>query len=150
MQHPSIKNSNRISFQDVVAFFLIVLFIYTAVSKLLDFSQFQKQMELQTLPAWLQLVLIWSLPTIEIITGLLLMFIRTRMVGFYLSALLLIIFTGYIALVLLNYFGRVPCSCGGVIRTLGWGLHLIFNVFFLLLSFLGIYLINRERRIDWH
>jgi hypothetical protein len=72
------------------------------------------------------------------------------MVGFYLSALLLIIFTGYIALVLLNYFGRVPCSCGGVIRTLGWGLHLIFNVFFLLLSFLGIYLINRERRIDWH
>lgn len=150
MEHNLTHHDNRISFHDVAAFVLIILFMYTAVSKLSEFEQFQKQMELQTLPVWLQRGLIWSLPTIEIITGLLLAFVRTRMIGFYSSAILMTLFTGYVALVLLNFFGKVPCSCGGVIKAMGWEQHLAFNVFFLLLSFLGIHKLNGERRISRH
>ncbi|MCW3118108.1 MAG: hypothetical protein JWM28_2190 [Chitinophagaceae bacterium] len=130
---------------DIISFLLILLFIYTAVSKLIDFNQFKGQMYNQTLPRAVAKLLIWTLPEIEILTGLLLLFEKTKPYGFYLSLILMILFTGYIILVVLNYFGRVPCSCGGVIKYLGWKLHLIFNLFFLLLSILAIFITNRER-----
>ncbi|WP_374950178.1 MauE/DoxX family redox-associated membrane protein [Mucilaginibacter sp.] len=150
MQPKSSSNHNQISWQDGIAFFLILLFIYTAVSKLSDFDQFQRQMKLQTIPVWMQQILILFLPGVEIITGLLLAFTHTRLIGLYLSAILMTLFTGYVALVLINYFEQTPCSCGGVIKILGWKAHFVFNIFFLLLSILGIYIFNRERRTAWH
>jgi hypothetical protein len=132
---------------DIISFLLILLFIYTAVSKLIDFEQFKGQMYNQTLPHGVATLLIWTLPEIEILTGLLLLFEKTKPYGFYLSLILMILFTSYIILVLLNYFGRVPCSCGGVIKALGWKKHLILNLFFLLLSILAIFITNRERRL---
>lgn len=131
---------------DIISFLLILLFVYTAASKLLDFKHFKIQMYIQTIPHKVSTALIWTLPSIEIIVALLLLFDKTRLFGLYLSSILLILFTGYITLVLLGYFGRMPCSCGGVITSLGWKNHLLFNLFFLLLSILGIYIINIERR----
>lgn len=132
---------------DIISFLLILLFVYTATSKLIDFNQFKGQMYNQTLPQPVETLLIWTLPEIEIVTTLLLLFERTKVYGFYLSLFLMTVFTGYIALVLLNYFDRVPCSCGGVIKALGWKMHLVFNLFFLLLSILAIFITNRERRL---
>ncbi|WP_374949829.1 MauE/DoxX family redox-associated membrane protein [Mucilaginibacter sp.] len=132
---------------DIISFLLILLFIYTAMSKILNFNQFKGQMYNQTLSHGLATLLIWTLPGIEILTGLLLLFEKTKPYGFYISILLMTVFTGYIILVLLNYFGRVPCSCGGVIKAMGWKLHLLFNLFFLLLSTCAIFIINRERRL---
>ena len=132
---------------DIISFLLMLLFIYTAMSKLFDFNQFKGQMYNQTLPHSIATFLIWTLPEIEIITSLLLLFEATKVYGYYLSLALMLIFTGYIILVLINYFGRVPCSCGGVIKSLGWKMHLLFNVFFLLLSLVGIFITNRERRL---
>jgi len=131
----------------VISAMLILLFVYTAVSKLLDFEQFKVQMYNQTLPRQVSTILIWLLPEIELLAASFLFFETTRSYGLYFSFILMFLFTGYIALVLLNYFGRVPCSCGGVIKTFGWQMHLIFNSFFLLLSLSGIYITNRERRI---
>jgi putative oxidoreductase len=131
---------------NVISALLIVLFVYTAVSKLLEFEQFKIQMYNQTLSHEVATMLIWTLPGIEILTALLLLSERTRLFGFYLSGFLMLLFTGYVALVLLNYFGRVPCSCGGVIKALGWRMHLVFNSFFLLLTVLAIIIIYRERR----
>lgn len=112
----------------------------------MGFGRFQGQMHNQTLPYWLATTLIWSLPEIELITALLLVFSFTRLVGLYASLLLMAVFTGYIALVLLQVFSRVPCSCGGVLKMMGWKVHFFFNIFFLLLSYTGIVLLNRERR----
>ena len=131
----------------IIVFLLILLFVYTATSKLLDFGQFKVQMYNQTLPHVGVIILIWTLPPFEILTALLLLFQKTRLEGLYLSIFLMVLFTGYIILILLGYFGRVPCSCGGVIKTLGWKNHLLFNLFFLMLSFLGIFTTNRERRL---
>jgi putative oxidoreductase len=131
----------------IISSLLILLFVYAAMSKLLDFQQFKVQMNIQTFPHWLAAVLVSTLPEVELIIAGILVFESTRKAGLILSAGMLVIFTGYIGLVLLNYFGRVPCSCGGVIKALGWKMHLVFNLFFLLLSFLGIYFINRERSV---
>jgi putative oxidoreductase len=130
----------------IIVALLILLYTYTAVSKLLVFEEFRDQMYNQALPRALATVLIWSLPAIELLTAGLLLSERTKLPGLYLSAVLMTLFTAYIGLVLLNYFGRVPCSCGGVIQALGWKLHLVFNLFFLLLTILAIMITNRERR----
>ncbi len=131
----------------IIPALLILLFIYAAVSKLVDFDQFKAQMYNQTLPHEVTTVLIWTLPGIEILAAILLAFERTRLAGFYLSGILMFLFTGYISLVLLDFFSRVPCSCGGIIKSLDWKMHLLFNLFFLLLIVLGIFIINRERRV---
>ncbi|MHB8208618.1 MauE/DoxX family redox-associated membrane protein [Mucilaginibacter sp.] len=140
-QKPGIK------WEELLSFCLIVLFVYTASSKLVDFNQFKVAMYGQTLPHEVAALLVWLLPIVEITVSLLLLFEKTRLAGFYASLILMTLFSGYISLVLFHYFGRVPCSCGGVIKALGWRLHLVFNLFFLLLSLLGIYVINRERRM---
>jgi hypothetical protein len=132
---------------DIISFLLILLFVYTAMSKLMDFKQFKEQMFNQALPHEIALTLIWTLPGFEILTALMVFFKQSRLLGYYLSAILMCLFTLYIALVLLHYFSRVPCSCGGVIKALGWKMHIVFNLFFLLLSILGILIINRERRV---
>ena len=142
----SYSNMKTNQILQVIASLLIMLFVYTAMTKLLDFEQFKAQMYNQTLPHEVATILILTLPEIEILTALLLLFQSTRSYGLYLSGILMIFFTGYIALILMNYFGRVHCSCGGVIKALGWKMHLILNIFFLLLSVLGIFIINRERR----
>jgi putative oxidoreductase len=132
---------------DLFSFLLILLYIYTAVSKLSDFTLFKRQMYAQTLPHWFATFLIWTLPELEILTAFLLLFKRTKVFGYSISFFLMTLFTGYILLVLLNYFGRVPCSCGGVIKALGWKMHLLFNFLFLLLSLTGILIIRKERRL---
>jgi putative oxidoreductase len=130
-----------------VSLSLIVLFIYTAASKMLDFGAFIIQMRNQSLPPSFTRILIWTLPEAELTAALLLVFNRTRWAGLYLSAVLMILFTGYITLALLHVFERIPCSCGGVLPRMTWGANLIFNLFFLLLTFTGIYTSYRERRI---
>lgn len=131
---------------ECIVFLLVLLWVYTASSKLMDFHHFRAQMHNQTVPRWMADLLIYTLPGIEIITALMLTFQRTRPTGFYASALLMAIFTAYTGLVVANYFSRVPCSCGGVLSVMNWPVHFAFNLFFLLLTVTGIYLLNRERR----
>jgi putative oxidoreductase len=133
-------------FIDITVFLLVLLWFYTASSKLIDFHRFRAQMHNQTIPKTLADILIYTLPTIEIGTALLLLFKKTRLAGLYLSATLMLLFTGYIGLILMNYFGRVPCSCGGVLQIMNWPTHFIFNLFYLLLTICGTYSVFRERR----
>jgi len=125
---------------------LVFLWVYAAVSKLNSFQLFKIQMFRQAIPHSVAIFIIWTLPAAELLVAGLLLFDKTRDAGFKISAGLLGIFTIYIILILLNVFGRIPCSCGGVIQALGWKLHLVFNLFFLLLSCFGIYIGNGERR----
>jgi putative oxidoreductase len=131
---------------EITVFLLVLLWVYTASSKLMDFHRFRAQMHNQTIPRTLADLLIYTLPAIEIAAALLLLFRKTRLTGFYVSAILLFLFTVYIGLVLINYFGRVPCSCGGVIQIMNWRTHFMFNIFFLLLTVYGSYNVYRERR----
>lgn len=127
-----------------IVFLLILLWVYTAASKLVDFSAFERELANQTFSRITAQILLWAIPTIELVAALLLLFGKTRFAGFILSSLLMLLFTGYIALVLAGYYDRVPCSCGGVLKQLGWQAHFWFNLFFLSISAVGVYL---ERRL---
>nr|WP_276834881.1 MauE/DoxX family redox-associated membrane protein [Chryseobacterium cucumeris] len=43
------------------------------------------------------------------------------------SFVLMLIFTGYIAL-LLSKSKNLPCSCGGILEKMSWNQHLYFNI----------------------
>lgn len=113
---------------------LVLLFVYAAFSKLFSFSDFDQQLHNQSFPSWLADFLLYFLIPAEIITALLLCFKRTVLVGLLFSTILLLAFTAYIALVLADYFTKAPCSCGGVLKWLGWKSHLIFNLVFTTLT----------------
>jgi len=125
---------------------VIVLFVYTAVSKLANFDLFRRQMLLQVFPLWLSAILVWVVPFAELIAAIMLLFSNTMLKGLYLSGLLMTVFTGYIALVLLHVFEKVPCSCGGILQNMGWATHLVFNAAFLILIIVAIIL--KERRFS--
>lgn len=133
---------------EVIKSLLILLFVYASISKLLDYDRSRGQMMNQVFPAAIAAFLVWAVPVAELMTAALLVFNRTTLSGLYTALALMTAFTIYITLVLLHVFGRVPCSCGGVLQKMGWVPHLFFNLFFLLLTVTGIYLVHRERRID--
>jgi uncharacterized membrane protein YphA (DoxX/SURF4 family) len=55
----------------------------------------------------------------------------------YSSFMLLLVFTVYITSVV-KFSDSIPCSCGGVLSSLGWTDHILFNVGFMTLAILGI------------
>jgi len=126
-----------------LVFLLVLLWAYTAFSKISDIAAFKHQLNNQSFSKKLAGLLLWAIPAVEITTALLLLFVKTRLIGLTLSLFLMLLFTGYIGLVLVNFYDHVPCSCGGVLKSLGWQAHFWFNVFFTILSGVGIFL---ERR----
>jgi len=122
---------------NIITSLLILLWTYTAFSKLADLKEFQSQLNNQVFSDSTAQILLWSIPTSELLAAALLLFERTKTAGLITSALLMTAFTGYIALVLAGYYQKVPCSCGGVLKQLGWQAHLWFNLFFLALSITG-------------
>ncbi len=133
---------------DITGFLLILLWVYAAVSKLAEFDQFRLSMHNQPLPTLLQNSLIYVLPSAELFVSMLLINNRTAGIGLWCSAILLASFSGYIALGLLHYFSRVPCSCGGIFTHITWQAHLVFNLAFLLLTLSALYIDLRERRFQ--
>ena len=117
---------------------LVFLFVYASVSKLADIRTFTGDMNNQPFPAFLKPILVWAVPTTEITIVALLIFDTTRLAGLYASLILMIAFTFYTVVVLLHFFDYVPCSCGGVIKHLSWKQHLVFNLFFIGISIVGI------------
>lgn len=122
----------------IICALLIFLFVYAAVSKLASFAEFRSDMYNQPLPAFVKPILIWAVPLAELAIVALLIFDTTRLAGLYASLVLMIAFTFYTAVVLLHFFTYVPCSCGGIIKNLSWGQHLVFNLFFVLMAFIAI------------
>ncbi len=127
-----------------VCFMMVLLFVYTSINKLIDMKVFITDIRNQPFPEFIKPLLVWAVPITELVTASLLIFAPTRLIGLYLSFSIMFFFTLYTALVLSGFFKYVPCSCGGVIKNLNWKGHLLFNLFFLILSFLGI-LIDRNK-----
>jgi putative oxidoreductase len=131
----------------VIEFLLILLWIYAALSKLLSFDEFKGQMYNQTFSRGISGLLIYFLPPLELTAAVLLILNRTRMAGLVLSLVLMASFTVYISLVLLNFWSRVPCSCGGIFQKMGWKPHLWINLFFLALITIAINSKIKERSL---
>jgi putative oxidoreductase len=119
---------------------LIILWGTTAASKLGDLNGFKTELAKQVFTEAFATVLLFAVPVSELIAASLLAFAKTRLSGLLLSFLLIAAFTVYIILILTGYFHKVPCSCGGVLKLLGWKSHLIFNLFFTILTITTLYI----------
>lgn len=128
----------------IIRFLFIVLFLYAAVSKLIDYGKFYNDLLNSPLFGYSIIARFISIvvPLLEIgVSGLLISgkYLKT---GWYLVFLLMFLFSIYIGGILV-FSENLPCSCGGIISELSWKEHLIFNVGLTLLTGLGIYL-NRN------
>ncbi|MNQ01726.1 Methylamine utilization protein MauE [compost metagenome] len=138
-------------FLETICLVYILLFVYAAVSKLLDFENFQVQLGqsplLSAYASWVS----WLVPIIELILALLLFFPKWRVIALFAAFSLMVMFTAYIYIIL-NYSSFVPCSCGGILEKMGWTEHLIFNVVFIMLAAVGILIlaggVSQARRIS--
>ncbi|MBO9572870.1 MAG: hypothetical protein J7497_11810 [Chitinophagaceae bacterium] len=132
---------------EIAASLLVILFIYAGLSKLLNYSEFRFQLGRSPYIASMAGFVAWFMPAAEIISALFLVLKKTRLIGFYASFLLMVLFTGYIY-AMLNYSPYLPCSCGGVLSMMSWTQHLYFNVFFVLVSAAGALLMSKPEQIN--
>lgn len=133
----------RTHLTEIIAALFILLFVYTATSKFLEFTSFRYVLSRSPLIGDKAPVLAWALPLLEFGISLLLFFPRTRRQGLWASLAIMIFFTGY--LVYMIYFTpNRPCSCGGVLKQMSWKQHVIFNLFFVALAALALWM-DRKR-----
>lgn len=123
----------------LLVYLFVMLFVYAAVSKLLNYDTFRNQMGQSTVLSIYAGWLVWFVPAIELLIAIFLTIPRFRLLGLYGFYSLMVLFTAYITIVL-NFSPYVPCSCGGVLEALSWEAHLVFNIAFVLLSGILIYL----------
>ncbi|WP_045079491.1 MauE/DoxX family redox-associated membrane protein [Aequorivita vladivostokensis] len=130
---------------NVISLLFIVLFVYAAMSKLLDFETFQIQLaQAPLLSAYAGMVSV-LVPSIEILLAVLLIIPRFRLAALIGCFGLMVMFTAYIVIIL-NFSDFVPCSCGGVLEKLSWTEHLFFNISFIILAVVAILLATRLPR----
>ena len=130
---------------EVICYLYILLFVYAAVSKLLDFENFRIQIAQSPVTAAYAGILSILIPSIEIAISIFLLVPRSRTAAMLGAYTLMIIFTGYIIIVL-NYSSYVPCSCGGILEQMGWVEHFYFNVFFVILGSVAVLLMRPSQQ----
>lgn len=137
---------------EVICMLFVLLFVYAAVSKILDFESFRVQLGqsplLSIYAGWMS----WLVIIVEIFISISLIFPKLRTAGLWASFNLMVMFTVYI-FIILNYSSYVPCSCGGILEKMGWEAHLVFNILFTFLALLAIMLekesITVFKYINW-
>ncbi|MBZ4041240.1 MauE/DoxX family redox-associated membrane protein [Flavobacterium hibisci] len=127
------KKSLKSMVIQIICYLYVLLFVYAAVSKLLDFENFQVQLGQSPLLSAFAGEISWSVPLFEILTAVLLTIPKYRKVGLLAAFALMVLFTAYICFIL-NFSSFVPCSCGGILEKMVWKEHFIFNCLFIALA----------------
>jgi hypothetical protein len=130
---------------EAVTFLNIILFLYTGIAKIADYSLMREELAQNPILAPISNLVAILFPIIEIIVVLMLVVPRWRLKGYYLTLGLMILFTGYIT-ILLTSGSDLPCSCGGIIQQLSWPQHLIFNIAFMIADSLVIWLLRKQKK----
>jgi uncharacterized membrane protein YphA (DoxX/SURF4 family) len=126
-------NTRRELFIDIVSALFVVLFVYAAATKLLDYDKFRVQIGQSPLLTAFAGIVAWLVPATEIMVAMMLSLPRFRLPGLYASFGLMVMFTAYI-IAITRFSDYVPCSCGGVLEKLSWNDHLLFNLVFVALG----------------
>lgn len=124
---------------EILAALLIIMFVYAATSKILDLQKFQVELGKSPILNSFANVVSICIPVLELLIALLFFVRRSKQLAFYLSFALMVTFTAYVV-VILNFSDYIPCSCGGVISRMTWNQHIVFNLFFVTISAMGVFL----------
>lgn len=114
------------------------------MNKGLDFENFRVELGqsplLSAFAGWIS----WIVLIVEFSIAGALLFPQTRMKALYAGFCLMSMFTAYI-FIMLNYSSFLPCSCGGILEEMTWQEHLVFNLFFVILGGLALWLHHRKK-----
>jgi putative oxidoreductase len=130
---------------EVCVHLLALLLIVTAGSKIADLDKFAGQIENQPFDNRFTDALTYGVPALELILVIGLVWPAKRLFALYGTAVLLTIFTLYIALVTFNFYDRVPCGCAFAFEKLSWPQHLVMNIFCTLLSYFTIWIVSHYK-----
>src|SRR5438045_1263366 len=133
----------RATIVEVISALFILLFVYAATSKLIDYQKFRVQLGQSPLLTAFAGWVAWIIPSVEIIISIMLAFPKFRLFGLYASFSLMVMFTAYI-IAITKFSDYVPCSCGGVLQKMSWNQHLVFNIGFVLLLLMAIILYPKQ------
>lgn len=124
---------------------LILLFGYTAISKLLGYEVFIAVLKetpvVEAYARWIG----WMLPAVELAVALLLLVPKFRLQGLIAAFVLTLLLTAYLWW-MVAFHRELPCNCGGVLQSLSWKEHIGFNLFFTVLAMAGVVLVSRQRQ----
>ena len=134
---------------EIICFLFILLFTYAAVMKLRDVQKFTVQIGQSPLLTNFAGIVAWVIPISELLIAGMLAITRFRLMGLYAAFSLMVMFTAYITAIL-TIDKNIPCSCGGVLESMGWTEHLIFNIGFVILGLGGILLYNKSDESNKH
>ncbi|MBV4358775.1 MauE/DoxX family redox-associated membrane protein [Pinibacter aurantiacus] len=112
----------------------ILLFAYTAIDKLMHLRLFYQNLRESILLQPLAPILGLSIPVMELAVTALLFIPMYRSKGFLLATFLMLLFSLYVGY-MLAFAEHLPCSCGGLISTMTWQQHLLFNLFCCMIAF---------------
>lgn len=129
----------------VITYMLLCLWIVVASRKLFDYSAFRQAMLDQPFEDKYGIVLSYLLPVIQLGTGLLFIFEKTKRYGFLLTILLMIAFSWYIVLVLKRTWGFIPCYCTLEFPA-DWKGHLWINGIIAVFAITGLLLDSLRKR----
>ena len=130
---------------EIISILLIILFVYAATSKLLDYHKFQVQLSQSPILTAFSRQIAMLIPALEILISILLVTKKFRLPGLYASFTLLLLFIGYI-IAITKFSSYIPCSCGGILENFGWNAHLLLNIFFGVLALTGIIIYSQQTK----
>ena len=129
---------------ECISALLILLFVYTATSKLIAHNSFVFTLSQSPLLQQYSIPLSWAIPLTEMLISCFLFIPRLRKTGLLFSAFLMTAFTIYISY-MIAFTPRLPCSCGGVIKSLTWKEHLLLNISFIVIAVFGWIMIKKNK-----
>ena len=135
---------NKTLIIEIIAALFILLFVYTAITKLMNRERFSAVLSQSPLIGTTSTILSYLLPIVELTIVLFLFIPSLRVWGFASSLFLMLIFTFYI-IYMIFFTPNLPCSCGGVLEKMTWRQHLLFNIFFTSLASIGLWFSLRNK-----
>ncbi|MBX2954431.1 MAG: hypothetical protein KF870_18170 [Leadbetterella sp.] len=129
----------------ILTIVLLTLWIPVVLDKIINFEVFKSGIFRQPFDDSYAQVLIYLLPFLEGVAVIFFLIPSLQRWAFALSTLLMLAFTLYVGAALAGAWEKLPCGCGSVLSGMTWKQHLFFNLFFLLLSGYGFYLLNPKR-----
>lgn len=141
--------SFKSSVAGLICYLYVLLFVYAAASKLLDFENFRIQLGQSPMLSVFAGSVAILVPALELFFSGLLLFPRWRLAGLFGAYTLMLMFTTYIY-VILNYSSFVPCSCGGILEKLDWNSHMVFNLAYTILAIIGILILSSNNKAVSH
>jgi uncharacterized membrane protein YkgB len=124
-----------------IRYICLFLFMYTAYAKIVDHDRFYKGLTRVYLISAFAVFISYAVPVIEIIVSIFLLIPQTAKAGLYAFTAVISAFTLYIISAII-WEPKLPCNCGGAIEKLSWGQHIWFNLAFITIAIIALWLMK--------